>query len=383
MSHPSFATVHRLEIFYYTKQICHSNFHRQSNNEGNDPIQKSNKRKIDHGNSDSDDINLLQGSLPELIPNASQFAIYNAVRQLVLEIKNKKHAIKYIHKTKKLDSENAESKTCSLSDRNLDEHEAAENVEKETGSHKLPLIVGAGIRSLFDIITETKSEHPTLCQKALTAIFNIIQGQNPESFKSEPNDIFLALFDLLLELATATEATSVTERTEYIPLSDIACSTLLALCVAKGDTGKLLKAVTSTIITRKLSLHQRIHLPQILIKLQRSVQAVILGKLTKPNFFTCGIPRDGLVDEFEIEEFNLDAQVITSQPCIASDGKFLYILAGKVLLKIGTGFNGTTKGHVYFLNREFSKDKCGWIGFCNVSSCTSYTNRFLCVNSEF
>lgn len=339
------------------------------NNEGNnDPNQKCNKRKNDHNNSEPDDINLLQGSLPELIPNASQFAIYNAVRQLVLEIKNKKHVIKYINKTKKLDSDNAESKTCSLSDRNLDEQEAADNIERETGSHKLPLIVGAGIRSLFDIITETKTEHPVLCQKALTAIFNIIQGQNPESFKSEPNDIFLALFDLLLELATATEApASVTEQSEYIPLSDIACSTLLALCVAKGDTGKLLKAVTSTIITRKLSLHQRIHLPQILIKLQRSVQAVILGKLTKPNFFTCGIPQDALVDEFDIEEFNLDSQVITSQPCIASDGKFLYILAGKVLLKIGTGFNGTTKGHVYFLNREFSKDKCGWIGFCNVS----------------
>ncbi|XP_063706462.1 E3 ubiquitin-protein ligase highwire-like [Culicoides brevitarsis] len=359
---------------------------RSCNNDGNnDPNQKSNKRKSEHGNDSDADISLLAGALPELIPNASQFAIYNAVRQLVLEIKNKKYAIKSIHnKTKKLDSDNAESKTCSLSDRNLEENEAAEgNVEgKEiSSSTKLPLIVGAGIRSLFDIITETKTDHPTLCQKALTAIFNIIQGQNPESFKSEPNDIFLALFDLLLELATATEApASVTEQSEYIPLSDIACSTLLALCVAKGDTGKLLKAVTSTIITRKLSLHQRIHLPQILIKLQRSVQAVILGKLTKPNFFTSGIPNDALVDEFDIEEFNLDSQVITSQPCIASDGKFLYILAGKVLLKVGTGFNGTTKGHVYFLNREFSKDKCGWIGFCNG---TLYYKRSSKRNNEF
>lgn len=316
----------------------------------------------------------MQSQWLELIPNASQFAVYNSVRQIVLEIKNKSYSQKAI-KAKKVDSENAESKTCSISEKNLEDNGVDENLEKESNIQKLPLIVGAGIRSLFDIIIETKNEHPNLCAKALTAIFNIIQGQNPESFKSEPNDIFLALYDLLLDLATTSEITSPAERCEYIPLSDIACSTLLGLCVAKGDTGKLLKAATATIITRKLSLHQRIQLPQILIKLQRSVQAVILGKLSKPSLFTCGIPQDSLIEEFDIEEFNLDSQTLLSPPCLASDGKFLYILAGKVLLKVGTGFNGTSKGHVYFVNREFSKDKYGWIGFCNVRKAFKFKNH--------
>lgn len=309
-------------------------------------------------------MNLFNGAWLELVPNASKFAVYNCVRQLVLEIKNKKRQNKAV-KVKK-DSENVESKSCSLSDKNLDENGVEVDCGEKETALKLPLIVGAGIKSLFDIIVETKTEHPHLCAKALLAIFNIIQGQNPESFKTEPNDIFLGLFDLLLDLATSNEQSSMPDRSrEFVPLSDIACSTLLALCVAKGDTGKLLKAVTSTIITRKLSLHQRISLPQILIKLQRSVQAVILEKPTKPNIFTYGIPQDSLIEEFHIDEYHFDPQTIGVQPCIASDGKFIYLLVSRALLKVGSGFNGTKKGHVYYLNKEFTKTKNAWIGFCN------------------
>lgn len=54
------------------------------------------------------------------------------------------------------------------------------------------------------------------------------------------------------------------------------------------------------------------------------------------------------------------------QPSIASNGKHMYILLGKSLYKIGTGFNGTLKGYVYAVNADFCKDKSGWIGFCGV-----------------
>lgn len=55
------------------------------------------------------------------------------------------------------------------------------------------------------------------------------------------------------------------------------------------------------------------------------------------------------------------------QPSIASNGKYLFVLFGKSLYKIGTGFNGTLKGYVYGVNTDFSKEKSGWIGFCGVS----------------
>lgn len=56
------------------------------------------------------------------------------------------------------------------------------------------------------------------------------------------------------------------------------------------------------------------------------------------------------------------------QPSIASNGKYMYILMGRSLFKIGTGFNGTLKGYVYAVNQEFCKEKNGWIGFCGVCS---------------
>lgn len=183
----------------------------------------------------------------------------------------------------------------------------------------------------------------------------------------------MSLFDLLLDLATPNEVFGHIDRKDLMALTDIACSTLLALCVAKGDTGKLLKAVSSTIITRKLSHQQRVNLPHILIKLQRSVQAVVLGKLGKPNIFTYGIPHDSLIEEFSIDEFNFDALQLTSQPVITSDGKFIYLLVGKALLKVGSGYNGTVKGQVYAANKEFTRDKVAWIGFCNG---TLYYKRF-------
>lgn len=49
----------------------------------------------------------------------------------------------------------------------------------------------------------------------------------------------------------------------------------------------------------------------------------------------------------------------------------MYILLGKSLFKIGTGFNGTLKGYVYAVNSEFCKEKNGWIGFCGVGPLTS------------
>lgn len=57
----------------------------------------------------------------------------------------------------------------------------------------------------------------------------------------------------------------------------------------------------------------------------------------------------------------------TLQPSIASNGKYIFILFGKSLYKIGSGFNGTLKGHLYGVNHDFCKDKSGWIGFCGVS----------------
>lgn len=108
-------------------------------------------------------------------------------------------------------------------------------------------------------------------------------------------------------------------------------------------------------------LSQSIKLPEILIKLQKSVECAALGRPEKPTFFEYGIPQNSLVDEFHIKNITVDNSVSSS---IASDGKFLYILHGKSLYKIGSGYNSTTKGLIYKMNKDFTKDKRGWIGYC-------------------
>lgn len=117
-------------------------------------------------------------------------------------------------------------------------------------------IVGAGLRGLFELIAEARNVSPMLCTKALRALFDVIQGQIPESFKSEPNDLIQPLYDLLLELATLQgPASQCNDATNW---SAIGCSALLGLCVARGDTGKTLKAISALLMSPKLLATQNI-----------------------------------------------------------------------------------------------------------------------------
>jgi RCR-type E3 ubiquitin transferase len=169
---------------------------------------------------------------------------------------------------------------------------------------------------------------------------------------------------LLLDLATWNGA-SPQKTSEFSDekrnWSAISCSVLLALCIARGDTGKIIKAITSILMSTNAVLIQPIKLPEILIKLQKSVECAALGKPEKPSFFDHGIPQNSLIDEFYIKNITVD---ISTSSSIASDGKFLYILHGKSLYKVGSGYNSTTKGLIYKMNKDFTKDKRGWIGYC-------------------
>lgn len=112
-------------------------------------------------------------------------------------------------------------------------------------------IVGAGLRGLFELIAEARNVSPNLCTKALKALFDVIQGQIPESFKYEPNDMIEPLYDLLLDLATL-------DSNESNNWSALGCSSLLGLCVARGDTGKTLKAIAALLMSPKTLANQHI-----------------------------------------------------------------------------------------------------------------------------
>lgn len=236
-------------------------------------------------------------------------------------------------------------------------------------------IVGAGLRGLFELIAEARNVSPKLCTKALKALFDVIQGQIPESFKSEPNDLIQPLYDLLLDLATMQDIEPVAGRSviDDINWSAIGCSSLLALCVARGDTGETLKAVAALLMSPKKN--QNIQLPIVLSTLQRSIYSVALGKPTKPDYFKNGIPKNSLISQFSLKNQLPTNVQFHLQPSIALNGKYIFILTGKSLLKIGTGFNDTLRGYVYAVNNEFCKEKNGWIEFCGV--CSGVLSGFL------
>jgi hypothetical protein len=66
-----------------------------------------------------------------------------------------------------------------------------------------------------------------------------------------------------------------------------------------------------------------------------------------------------------------------SAKSLASDGQFLYLYTSKGLFKIGSGYGGTIKGHVYLHKTDFHADDRGWLGYANVSISNFYLTFIL------
>lgn len=140
-------------------------------------------------------------------------------------------------------------------------------------------IIGIGLCGVFELIKETRFSHPSLCLRSLQALLDMLQGQQPEGFQTEPPDVlgkaeiiwgicvlkgetksilswliclhlcgnflfFLSesLFQLLLE--TTVRSTGPNDPTGQA-ITALSCACLFSLVVAWGDTGKILQAVSA------------------------------------------------------------------------------------------------------------------------------------------
>ena len=66
----------------------------------------------------------------------------------------------------------------------------------------------------------------------------------------------------------------------------------------------------------------------------------------------------------------LDARVGVNKSwsSISCDGRYLYLhCTGSGLYKVGSGYGGTLKGHVYLHQPDFHKKEQGWLAFCQVN----------------
>ena len=188
-------------------------------------------------------------------------------------------------------------------------------------------------------------------------------------------DVISSLFDLLLELASKEEisidapSSSTGSNNLLSQLKSLACAALLSLVVARGDTGKILAAIAALLTSPELINNcDEIETPNILISLQRSVHAVLLGKINRPDWLSYGFPNNSLCDCFHVQ-IPTDTCTHVKQSSLAFDGKYLFIYCGNVLHKIGSGYCGTVKGQV-IASRSIGTHKLdsgmmGWIGYIN------------------
>ncbi|XP_037787011.1 E3 ubiquitin-protein ligase MYCBP2-like isoform X1 [Penaeus monodon] len=283
----------------------------------------------------------------ELPGNPSSFAVYAHVRGLVLENAARQAQSVYLATTQPLPSD---SDTDDEGDKGRDP------------DIQIPKMVGLGLVSVYELIRGSVSAYPALCIRALEALLDILQGQQPEALRSEPPEVIDALFNLLLRLATASNGDVLTCPSS--PLVGVACACLLSLVVARGETGKFLRATADVLMTSRQLASQSIQVPVILTLLQRSVHAVLLGKTSRPDWLTCGVPKSALIDKFSVKIMT-DGEESKEESTMTCDGHYLYIHNGHGLFKIGSGFGGTMKGHVYIHRPDFYPKQKGWLGFAH------------------
>ncbi|XP_076623337.1 MYC binding protein highwire isoform X2 [Colletes latitarsis] len=317
----------------------------------NKSIRKRDKKKIDL----SGDLNYNNPPEIELSCNASAFAVFASVRSAILE--------RYAKTT----NEVYRASNCnSPSPPELSETIDTESDDEDRIStiQSLPKIVGIGLRSVFTLMRESRTIEPLLCTKALSALLDILQGQLPEGLKSEPDDVIDPLFDLLLDLATSHGPESAAAN-DGSHLTAVACACLLSLVVVRGDTGRLLAATAALLMCPRALAVQNIQMPCVLTSLQRSVQAVLLGKLARPDWITYGVPKCSKIYTSTLKLPNDINNIILNGRSFVSDGKYLYLHTSRGLLKIGSGHGGTIWGHVYIQKADFYPSETGWLGYAN------------------
>ncbi|KAG2456598.1 MYCB2 ligase, partial [Polypterus senegalus] len=284
-------------------------------------------------------------SVPDikLHSNPSAFNVYCNVRHCVLEWQQKEASLALASKT-----------SVQSGDSDSDEEE-----ESKEPPIKLPKIIGIGLCGVFELIKETRFSHPSLCLRSLQALLDMLQGQQPEGFQSEPPDVLESLFHLLLEITI--RSTGMNDSTGQA-LTALSCACLFSLVVAWGDTGKILQAVSAILTNNGSNACQAIQVPAILNSLQRSVQAVLVGKIQIQDWFSNGIKKAALMNKWILKEVSID----DDENCLLqSDGSFLYLLCKDGLYKVGSGYSGTVRGHVYNSTSRIRnrKERKSWLGY--------------------
>ncbi|MEJ1280583.1 MYC binding protein 2 E3 ubiquitin protein ligase [Cricetulus griseus] len=263
----------------------------------------------------------------KLHSNPSAFNIYCNVRHCVLEWQKKETSLA------------AASKNSVQSG----ESDSDEEEESKEPPIKLPKIIEVGLCEVFELIKETRFSHPSLCLRSLQALLNVLQGQQPEGLQSEPPEVLESLFQLLLEITV--RSTGMNDSTGQ-SLTALSCACLFSLVASWGETGRTLQAISAILTNNGSHACQTIQVPMILSSLQRSVQAVLVGKTQIQDWFSNGIKKAALMHRWPLKEVSVDED---DHCLLQNDGFFLYLLCKDGLYKIGSGYSGTVR--IYYTGK--------------------------------
>nr|XP_034971958.1 E3 ubiquitin-protein ligase MYCBP2 isoform X12 [Zootoca vivipara] len=279
----------------------------------------------------------------KLHSNPSAFNVYCNVRHCVLEWQKRETSVALASKN-----------TVQSGDSDSEEEE-----EAKEPPIKLPKIIEVGLCEVFELIKETRFSHPSLCLRSLQALLNVLQGQQPEGLQSEPPEVLESLFQLLLEITV--RSTGMNDSTGQ-SLTALSCACLFSLVAAWGETGRTLQAISAILTNNGSHACQTIQVPTILNSLQRSVQAVLVGKIQIQDWFSNGIKKAALMHKWSLKEISVDED---DQCLLQSDGYFLYLLCKDGLYKIGSGYSGTVRGHIYNSTSRIKnrREKKSWLGY--------------------
>ncbi|XP_025027420.1 E3 ubiquitin-protein ligase MYCBP2 isoform X1 [Python bivittatus] len=284
-------------------------------------------------------------SIPDikLHSNPSAFNVYCNVRHCVLEWQKRETSVAL-----------ASKHTVQSGDSDSEEEE-----EVKEPPIKLPKIIEVGLCEVFELIKETRFSHPSLCLRSLQALLNVLQGQQPEGLQSEPPEVLESLFQLLLEITVRSAGMNDSPGQSLTALS---CACLFSLVAAWGETGRTLQAVSAILTNNGSHACQTIQVPAILNSLQRSVQAVLVGKIQIQDWFSSGIKKAALMHKWSLKDVSVDEDDPT---LLQSDGYFLYLLCKDGLYKVGSGYSGTVRGHIYNSTSRIKnrKEKKSWLGY--------------------
>jgi E3 ubiquitin-protein ligase MYCBP2 len=239
----------------------------------------------------------------------------------------------------------------------------------EQARSALPRVVGLGLRAVFDMIRETEASHPAICKRGLQSLLDVLQGLQPEELRDEPESVLETMFTTLLELASRPGAPIAVngnaEPGQHIRA--LACSCLLALAVAGGSTGHLLRSTAALLMSPRYTACELVSLPSILASLQRSVHSILIRRTVHPDYMSHGVPVSCLVDTFPVAWTDGAAKEVLRCHSMASDGHHLYLHTTLGLYKVGSGFSGTMRGHVYRHRPDFYPLQPGWLGVAGQS----------------